>query len=578
MYANNAIGRMILLRTTICVLVMGLISAAAAEEETDVLKITVGQPTLMSKLRYQNTAAVAVSRTGAVAAFYPKPGEGAKYYRISNDGGRTWGEELDFPPAYVGPMTVGRRGGGVLAMLDTSPVEGGPPDQLTCTRIIFSDDFLTFEEGISAVSIPNVVKHNKWGTRWPGFGIGKIVQLDNGDLLGTMHGNLRGDDNWYRTMVLRSTDEGENWEFHASIAFSLDDPHPQLVGSYCGYCEPSLALLSNGQLLCIMRTQGAQYAGEYRPLYQCWSDDLGETWTEPVLSQPFLMNIAPTLAVLDNGVVVCRYGRPGFHVAFSLDHGHTWQDRIRFSDLPEPVITGQFDLVKVGANSMVAIGSDHAGVKAWPIEVERVKVAQSHVVLAGQVLDAQGNPIADATVERSPNRYYLDAWLEHATDMDPWKATPMTVDSPVLGYRSIRTENGHPMVQTDAQGRFRFEQVKIGEYVLTVEADGFAPQSRNVKAAPKSGAEQFDLQPGRMVQGRVVDDTGQPVPGACIVLNLWHTHTDGDGNFDWSLEGPSPEKVQIRAYKRYDGRYKEFKGKTLFAELETQPIIIPRTK
>ena len=343
MYANNAIGIVILLRTAICVLVMGLISAAAAEEETDVLKITVGQPTLMSKLRYQNTAAVAVSRTGAVAAFYPKPGEGAKYYRISNDGGRTWGEELDFPPAYVGPMTVGRRGGGVLAMLDTSPVEGGPPDQLTCTRIIFSDDFLTFEEGISAVSIPNVVKHNKWGTRWPGFGIGKIVQLDNGDLLGTMHGNLRGDDNWYRTMVLRSTDEGENWEFHASIAFSLDDPHPQLVGSYCGYCEPSLALLSNGQLLCIMRTQGAQYAGEYRPLYQCWSDDLGETWTEPVLSQPFLMNIAPTLAVLDNGVVVCRYGRPGFHVAFSLDHGHTWQDRIRFSDLPEPVITGQFE-------------------------------------------------------------------------------------------------------------------------------------------------------------------------------------------------------------------------------------------
>ena len=54
-------------------------------------------------------AAVAVSRTGTVAAFYPKPGEGAKYYRISNDGGRTWGEELDFPPAYVGPMTVGRR-------------------------------------------------------------------------------------------------------------------------------------------------------------------------------------------------------------------------------------------------------------------------------------------------------------------------------------------------------------------------------------------------------------------------------------------------------------------------------------
>ena len=578
MYANNAIGRMILLRTTICVLVMGLISAAAAEEETDVLKITVGQPTLMSKLRYQNTAAVAVSRTGAVAAFYPKPGEGAKYYRISNDGGRTWGEELDFPPAYVGPMTVGRRSGGVLVMLDTTPVEGGTPDQLTATRIIFSDDFLTYEEGISDVSLPNVVMHTKWTRRWPGFGIGKIVQLDNGDLLGTMHGNLRGDNNWYRTMVLRSTDEGQSWKYHASIAFSPDDPDPQLVGSYCGYCEPSLALLSNGQLLCIMRTQGAQYAGEYRPLYQCWSDDLGKTWTAPVPSKPHLMNIAPTLAVLDNGVVVCRYGRPGFHIAFSLDHGHTWQDRIRFSDLPEPVITGQFDLVKVGSNSLVAIGSDVAGVKVWPIEVQRVKVSQSHTKLGGQVLDMEGNPIADATVQRSPNRYYLDAWLEHATALDPWNATPLTVGSPVLGYKSNRNEDGHPTLQTDARGRFRFERVQLGEYVLTVEADSYAPQSRNVKAGPESQWQQFELKSGYKVQGRVVDDTGQPVPGACVVLNRWHVHTDGAGYFDWSLEGLMPEKVEMKVYKRYDGRYQELKRIETFARLEGQPIVLPRKK
>ena len=327
-----------------------------------------------------------------------------------------------------------------------------------------------------------------------------------------------------------------------------------------------------------MRTQGAQFAGEYRPLYQCWSDDLGETWTEPIPSQPFLMNIAPTLAVLDNGVVVCRYGRPGFHVAFSLDHGHTWQDRIRFSDLPEPVITGQFDLVKVGPNRLVAIGSDADGTKVWSIAVEREKVARSHVVLEGQVLDPQGNPIANATVERSPSRYYLDAWLEHATELDPWKATPMTIGSPVLGYRSICKGNGHSTVQTDSQGGFRFEQVKIGEYVLTVEADGYAPQSRNIKAGRESEPQQFDLKFGRKVQGRVVDDTGQPVPGACVVLNLWHVHTDGDGNFNWSLEGPQPENVEIRAYKRYDGRYQEFKGTETFARIERQPITIPRNR
>ena len=353
--------------------------------------------------------------------------------------------------------------------------------------------------------------HTRWARFWPIIGIGKIVQLDNDDLLASLYGNLRRDDNWYRTMVLKSTDEGK-------------------------------------------------------------------TWTEPVPSQPFLMNIAPTLAVLDNGVVVCRYGRPGFHVAFSLDHGHTWQDHIRFSDLPEPVITGQFDLVKVGPNRLVAIGSDAAETKTWSIEVERKKVPQSHVVLEGQVLDSDGNPIADANVERSPSRYYLDACLEHATELDPWKATPMTIGSPVLGYKSIRTENGHPTAQTDARGRFRFEHVELGEYVLTVEADGYAPQSQNITARPESAPQQFALKSGRKVRGRVVDDTGQPVPGACVVLNLWHVHTDDDGYFDWSLAGPEPESVAIRAYKRYDGRYQEFKGTETFVRIERHPITIPLTK
>ena len=540
------------------------------------LKITVGEPTFLSPLRYQNSAAVAVSRTGTIAAFYPKPGEGAKYYRISHDGGRTWGEELDFPPGYVGPMSVGRRQGGVLVMLGTTPVEGGQPDQLEAKRIIFSDDFLTYEEGTSAVSLPNVVMHTSWARFWPSFSIGKIVQLDNGDLLGSMYGNLRGDDNWYRTMVLRSTDEGQSWQFHATVASGPDDPDPQLVGSYCGYCEPSLALLENGQLLCIMRTQGAQFAGEYRPLYQSWSDDLGKTWTRPLPSKPHLMNIAPTLAVLDSGVVVCRYGRPGFHVAFSLDHGHTWQDRIRFSDLPEPVITGQFDLARVGPDSLVTIGSDADGTKVWPIEVQRVQAPQRHLVLEGQVLDLQGHPVENASVERSPNRYHLDSWLEHATELDPWEATPLTIGSPVLGYRSIRAGNGYPTVQTDARGQFRFERVEPGEYVLTVEADGYAPQSRNINAGPESRSQPFDLKPGRKVCSRVVDDTGQSVPGACVVLNRWHVHTDEAGYFDWSLEGPAPEKVEIKVYKRYASRYQELEKVETFAQIERQPITLPR--
>ena len=171
-------------------------------------------------------------------------------------------------------------------MLGTDgPVEGDKPDQLEYKRLVFSDDFLKYEVSSSVVSLPNVVMHTKWARFWPAFSVGKIVQWTTTILLGTMYGNLGGDNNWYRTLVLRSKDQGNSWQYHASVAFSPDDPDTQLPGEYCGYCEPSMALLSDGQLLCIMRTQGPQYAGEYRPLYQCWSNDLGKTWTKPIPSK-----------------------------------------------------------------------------------------------------------------------------------------------------------------------------------------------------------------------------------------------------------------------------------------------------
>ena len=89
-----------------------------------------------------------------------------------------------------------------------------------------------------------------------------------------------------------------------------------------------------------VRTQYAHTPAEYKSLAVCWSDGQGKSWTKPVATLPHLMCISPTLATLDNGVVACEYGRPGFHVVFSLDNGHTWQGRISFSHQIEPTLTG----------------------------------------------------------------------------------------------------------------------------------------------------------------------------------------------------------------------------------------------
>jgi hypothetical protein len=131
-------------------------------------------------------------------------------------------------------------------------------------------------------------------------------------------------------------------------------------------------------------------------------------------------------------------------------------------------------------------------------------------------------------------------------------------------------------VQTDGRGRFRFESVKLGEYVLTVEADGYAPQHRHIKVAPEAKQQEFRLKTGRKVWNRVVDDTSLPVPGACVVLNLWHIHTDTDGYFHWSVGAPLPEQVQIRVYKRYSGQYETLKTAVPFSQIERHPIILRR--
>jgi hypothetical protein len=131
-------------------------------------------------------------------------------------------------------------------------------------------------------------------------------------------------------------------------------------------------------------------------------------------------------------------------------------------------------------------------------------------------------------------------------------------------------------VQTDDQGRFRFESVKLGEYILTVEADSYAPQHRHIKVGPEAKPHDFRLKAGQKVCNRVIDNAGHPVPGACVVLNRWHVHTDRAGFFHWSVEAPLPEQVEIRVYKRYSGQYETLETTVPFSQLDSEPIILPR--
>ena len=581
------IGRAFLFGIVLYVLVIGITpTEVSAGNETEILNITVGEPTKLSSLEYANSAVLAVSRTGVVAAFYPDPNrKKIPVWRVSKDGGETWSKEVPTPRGVEGgcPGSVGLRDGGVIIVIGASMrLRGGSRDDglpLAAPIIRFPDDFSRYEMDVVPMYIPNVKL--TWAEVPPGInytgpsGYG-LVQLPNGDILCVMSGQFTGDTGRpRRVLITKSSDQGRTWYYHASVAYKPENPNPDLPGQYLGYAEPTIEMMKNGQMICVMRTQYSHLPGEYLPLHVSWSDDLGKTWTKPVETNPHLMNIHPTLVVLDNGVVACIYGRPGFSVAFSLDNGHTWQDRVSFSHLPEPVITGQVHGVTVGPNKLMAIGSIAGeGTQIFPVTVERIKVSPAHAKLKGSVIDQQGNPIADAKVERSPNRYTADDWLEHPTKLGPWESTPLTVGVPRLGYRSTQEQYGYPTVQTDAQGRFHFESVKLGEYVLTVEGDGYAPQHKHVKVGPESKPQDFQLKAGRKICNRVVDDTGGAVPGACVVLNLWHVHTDLEGFFHWSVEDPAPQQVAMKVYKRYSNQYEELETTVALSQLESQPITL----
>ena len=189
------------------VLIVGLDceSKASAAEETEILKITVGEPTKLSSKVFQNMSTVMVSRTGVAAVLYVKPGREPRYpkytrrgtamgYRVSTDRGATWSEEMIAPDAFGGGQNSGTLpdGGVIIPGTDPKPstahtrAEGwkGEADPNPAARrktgwydvrfVRFTDDMISWQEETVAIYMPNAgppsldVKH-------PGMSKGKMV-------------------------------------------------------------------------------------------------------------------------------------------------------------------------------------------------------------------------------------------------------------------------------------------------------------------------------------------------------------------------------------------------------------------
>lgn len=142
----------------------------------------------------------------------------------------------------------------------------------------------------------------------------RILRVEGDTYLLLVYGKLDGDTQ-FRSMVFRTLDAFRTLHYYATIG--TYEPGMEHAG---GLTESDMVRTDDGRILCVIRNEGLC------PMYQTFSSNNGATW-EPLRLFPDA-GVDPALCRLDNGVVVCSYGRPGVKVAFSETGGINWQKRL----------------------------------------------------------------------------------------------------------------------------------------------------------------------------------------------------------------------------------------------------------
>ena len=109
-------------------------------------------------------------------------------------------------------------------------------------------------------------------------------------------------------------------------------------------------------------------------------------------------------------------------------------------------------------------------------------------------------------------------------------------------------EGGAREAQTGSDGTFSIKGCKPDERCITAEAEGYAPASLQVELTNHPGPYELVLQPGKLFRLRVVDEDGNPVPGASIWLDTFRNGEPWEGDTN-----PSPQ-VYFSRKTDTDGR------------------------
>lgn len=193
--------------------------------------------------------------------------------------------------------------------------------------------------------------------------------------------------------------------------------------------------------------------------------------------------------------------------------------------------------VEVTQESMTAVAPGHptesGGAEAPAIDLG-VVVMVPGVEITGRVIDADDRPLAEVAVAAMPSH------------------NPMMFTGP-------RGRNAQQRVVTGDDGRFRFADLRPQEsVVVTAEKQGYSGLQLSGVTPPIGEDLKLVLQRAAIVRGRVVDDSGAPVPGLRILATapdqtgmmpvgriLGQTQSGREGEFE--IEGLPAGSLRLQA-------------------------------
>jgi sialidase-1 len=270
---------------------------------------------LFATNRFPNVVA---AMDGSVLAFW----NGVKLRR-SEDGGRTWGEEIQVGPGFMGGgVIVDEHSGDVLAFVEAAH----PPAEVSIYRS--SDHGRTWRK--QETTIRPDVRGNVPSMHMNEHGITLRQGRHAGRLIRPTRSYAGGNDKarWpeHYTNAMFSDDGGRTW--------LTSDPFPAF-----GTGEATLAELADGRIYYNSRRHWAPAGEDPRRRWTAWSEDGGQTWTNLAICRVLpdgdqdrdygLMGGLVRLPVRGRDILIYSNiespsGRHHGHVWASLDGGKTW--------------------------------------------------------------------------------------------------------------------------------------------------------------------------------------------------------------------------------------------------------------